>query len=60
MENVTGAAGMPVKNLLGWVKRLGEHTLFLLQSGLVCVQIELTRVKTNYKKSMLTTLLAEI
>ena len=40
------------KNLLVRVKSLGKHTLFLLQFGLVCVQIlgvELTRVSLHYK-----------
>ena len=52
-----------VKIILVWVKCLAKHTLFLLQFGLVCVQIlgvELTRVSLQYKSRVSTTLHAAL
>ena len=51
------------KILLVWVKCLAKHKLFLLQFGLVCVQImgvELTRVSLHYKYRVATTLHAPL
>ena len=51
------------KIILVQVKSLGKHTLFLLQLGLVWVQIlgvELTRVSLHYKNRVSTILHAEL
>ena len=48
---VTGTTGMPVKNSIVWVKCLAKHTQFLLQFGLVCIEIlwvKIPRVSLHY------------